>query len=172
MSFSGSAVLLLSEWTQGISDCSCYYAGFNKSTDCSLYVGNDNDHGYLPICSIVFRLCKDKRFYKHKINSPIDEKMRDPAHKMGATNSSSRQKGWEKLILQWSSLWDICALLHHNSPKTLKQKLKAAKSCKDGNGNCRQHVWLALFYSMRKGVCKMASFSDVKLKASWFVIVL
>ena len=60
----------------------------------SLEGSNDNDHGYLPIRSIVFRLCKDRGVCKHKINSPIDEKMRDPAHKiMGATNSSSRQKG-------------------------------------------------------------------------------
>ena len=59
-----------------------------------LIVGNDNDHGYLPIGSIVSRLCKVRGVCKHKINSPIDEKMRDPAHKiMGATNSSSRQKG-------------------------------------------------------------------------------
>ena len=26
----------------------------------ALIIGNDNDHGYLPICSIVFRLCKDR----------------------------------------------------------------------------------------------------------------
>ena len=60
----------------------------------ALIIGNDNDHGYLPICSTVFRLCKDGGVCKHKIYSLIGEKMRDPAHKiMGATNSSSRQKG-------------------------------------------------------------------------------
>ena len=60
-------------------------------------IDNDNDHGYLLICSIVFRLCNDRGVCKYKINSPKDEKMRDPAHKiMGATNSSSR----EKVVLQ------------------------------------------------------------------------
>ena len=69
--------------------------GSVKSSECSPYVGNDNNHGYLPICS-VFRLCKDRGFCKHNINSPIDEKMRDRAHKNdGATNSSSR-----KIVLQ------------------------------------------------------------------------
>ena len=68
--------------------------GSIKSLNAALTVGNDNDHGYLPIGSIVSRMCKDRRVCKHKINSPIDEKMRDPAHKiMGATNSSSRPKG-------------------------------------------------------------------------------
>ena len=68
--------------------------GSIKRLNAALIVGNDNDHGYLPISSIVSRLCKNRGFCKHKINSPIDEKMRDPAHKtMGATNSSSRTKG-------------------------------------------------------------------------------
>ena len=68
--------------------------GSIKRSEEALIIGNDNDHGYLPICSIVFRLCKDRRVCKHKINSPIDERTRGPAHKiMGATNSSSRQKG-------------------------------------------------------------------------------
>ena len=68
--------------------------GSIKRLNAVLAVGNDNDHGYLPTCSIVFRLCKDRGVCKNKINSPIDEKMRDPAHKiMEATSSSSRQKG-------------------------------------------------------------------------------
>ena len=68
--------------------------GSINALNAALIVGNDNDHGYLPICGVVFRLCKNRGVCKHKINSPIDEKMRDPAHIiMGATNSSSRQKG-------------------------------------------------------------------------------
>ena len=39
----------------------------------------------MPIGSIVFRLCKDRGVSKHKINSQIDEKMRDPAHKIMET---------------------------------------------------------------------------------------
>ena len=66
--------------------------GSIKRSEC--IVSNDNDHVYLPIDSIVFRLCKDRGVCKHKINSQMDEKMRDPAHKIvGATSSSSRQKG-------------------------------------------------------------------------------
>ena len=65
--------------------------GSIKSSDCSPYVGNDNDHGYLPICSIIFRLCKDRGFCKHKINSPIDEKMRDPATKNDGSNKQQLQ---------------------------------------------------------------------------------
>ena len=68
--------------------------GSIKGLNAALIVGNDNDHVYLPIGSIVLRLCKDRGLCKHKINSQIDEKMRDPAHKiMGTTSSSSRQKG-------------------------------------------------------------------------------
>ena len=63
--------------------------GSIKRSEC--IVSNDNDHVYLPIDSIVFRLCKDRGVCKHKINSQMDEK---PAHKiMEATSSSSRQKG-------------------------------------------------------------------------------
>ena len=65
--------------------------GSIKSSDCSPYVGNDNDHGYLPIWSIVFRLCKDRGFFKHRINSPIDEKMKDPATKNDGSNKQQLQ---------------------------------------------------------------------------------
>ena len=47
----------------------------------------------MDIClsvAIVFRLCKDRGFCKHKINSPTDEKMRDPAHI--ANNESNKQQ--------------------------------------------------------------------------------
>ena len=66
--------------------------GSIKHSECSP-IGNDNDHGYLPICSIVFRLCKDREVCKHKINSPIDEKMRDPALNNGSNKQELQTKG-------------------------------------------------------------------------------
>ena len=99
--------------------------GSIKSSDCSPYIGNDNDHGYLPICSIIFSLCKDRGFCKHKINSPIDEKMRDPAPKNDGSNKQKNSFCSEVHCETYG------ALLHHNSPKTVA-KAEAAKSCKDG----------------------------------------
>ena len=104
-------------------------------------VCNDNDHGYLPICSIVFRLCKDRGICKHKINSPIDDKMRDPAHKIMEQQTAAPDKKDEKNMFCSEIHCEIyAALLHHNLPKIQK----AAKSCKDGKGDRQQHVRSAL----------------------------
>ena len=91
MSLSGCAFIIRVDSKASLT-AAVIMLGSIKRSEC--IVSNDNDHVYLPIDSIVFRLCKDRGVCKHKINSQIDEKLRDPAHKiMGATSSSSRQKG-------------------------------------------------------------------------------
>ena len=47
--------LSCTEWTLRHLWLQLLSCQFNKKL--ALIVGNDNDHGYLPICSIVFRLC-------------------------------------------------------------------------------------------------------------------
>ena len=58
-------------------------------------------------------------------------------------------------------------LLHHNLQKVQLRQLKVAKTEREtGNNTCNQRcVYPHSAYTERRGSCKMASFSDVKLKA-------
>ena len=60
MSLSGSAVIIRVDSKASLT--AAVMLGSIKALTAALIVGNDNDHGYLPICSIVFRLCKDEEF--------------------------------------------------------------------------------------------------------------
>ena len=118
----------------------------------------------MPIYSIVFRLCKDRRVCKHKISSPIDEKIKDPAHR--ATNKTDEKNSFCGEV----HCETYAALLHHNLPKTktilqLRQSKVAKTETATGNNTCDQCYILAhSAYAERRGSCKIASFSDVKLK--------
>ena len=62
------------------------------------------------------------------------------------------------------------ALLHHNLPKMQLRQPKVAKTERaTGNNTCDQRsIYPHTAYTERRGSCKMASFSDVKLKAPLF----
>ena len=58
---------------------------------------------------------KDRGFCKHKINSLIDEKMRDLVHKiMGATKTAPEKKSFCSEVHRET----YAVLLYHNLPKT------------------------------------------------------
>ena len=88
----------------------------------------------------MFKLCKDRGVCKHKINSPIDEKMRHPAHKIMEQQTAVPDKKDEKNLFCGEIHCEIyAAILHHNLPKMQLRLPKVAKTERaTGNNTCNQ----------------------------------
>ena len=93
--------------------------------------------------------------------------MRDTAHIMWEQQAAAPDKKDEKNLFCSEIHCEIyAALLHHNLPKMkLKQPKVAKMERATGNNTCHQRcIHPHSVYTERCGSCKMASFSDVKLK--------
>ena len=89
------------------------------------------------LSAALFSDCARIGVCKHKINSPIDEKMRDPAHKI---QTAAPDKTDEKNLFCGEIHCEIyAALLHHNLPKVQLRQPKVAKTERaTGNNTCDQ----------------------------------
>ena len=89
--------------------------------------------------------------------------MRDPAHKiMGATAAPDKKENSFCSVFHWEI---YAALVHHNSPKKLELRQPKMEMVTGNSTSCDQRYYTV---AERRGSCKMALFSDVKLKVPRF----
>ena len=129
----------------------------------------------MDIClfsAIVFRLCKDRGFCKHKINSPTDKKMRDPAHNNERNKQQLQRKSHSavKFIVRRTQPYYTITYQRQTKIETelqTRQPKVTKTETATGSNTCDQCYYTGIYrmYAERRGSCKMASFSDVKLKA-------